>query len=66
MSHHFDGALDTEEEARQALNSFEHDGRRFYDTWEWDMHSYSYRFLWQLHAIRSGVQQYWAVRGADV
>jgi hypothetical protein len=63
VENYFIGALDTEEELHQALNAFEHpNGHRFYDTWEWDLRDYAYRFLWQLHAIRTGVEKYWAVR----
>lgn len=44
--------------AREALASFEHEGFRFYDTWEWDFHSYDWWFLWSLHAIVWGIASY--------
>lgn len=44
--------------ARQLLDDFEHRGFRFSDTWEWDLKTYSYHYLWCLHAIVWGIGQY--------
>jgi hypothetical protein len=47
-----------EPSAREALASFEHQGFRFEDTWEWDFREYHWWFLWSLHAIVWGIAQY--------
>lgn len=44
--------------ARQVLDYFEHDGFKFYDTYEWDLHRPKWWFLWSLHAIVWGIAQY--------
>lgn len=47
-----------EEEARAALDGFDHDILAFSDTWEYDFRDYSFRYLWCLHAIVHGINQY--------
>ncbi|MFJ3839410.1 hypothetical protein ACIPY6_28440 [Streptomyces sp. NPDC090054] len=43
----------------------EHDGGfQFYDTHEWRLRDYSWRFLWACHAIRWGIAQYDAAKAA--
>lgn len=47
-----------EENARQFLDDFEHEGFRFYDTHEWDFRDYDWWFLWACHAIVWGIAYY--------
>ena len=49
-----------EEEARAALDGFENDALGFTDTWEYDFRGYTFRYLWCLHAIVHGINQYTA------
>lgn len=58
-----DGFLGFESEARRLLDQFEHDGFRFFDTWEWDFRDYDWWFLWACHAIVWGIAQYDAAKG---
>lgn len=51
-------ASDGEHEARRALDSFTHVLLDFTDAWEYDFSEYSFRFLWSLHAIVHGINQY--------
>ena len=44
--------------ARSLLVSFEHDGFKFADTWEWDLSDWCYQFLWCCHAIVWGISRY--------
>jgi hypothetical protein len=37
---------------------------KFTDTWEWDFAEYDWAYLWACHAIRWGVAQYDAAKGA--
>ncbi len=54
-----------EDEARDALEHFDHEGVRFRDVWEWDLHDYDWSFLWACHAIVWGIAQYDAMRSAE-
>jgi hypothetical protein len=47
-----------EQEAQHLLAEFEHDGRRIYDSWEWDLREYDWSFLWCCWAIVWGIDQY--------
>jgi hypothetical protein len=49
-----------EEEARAALDGFEHGVLEFSDSWEYDFRDYNFRYLWCLHAIVHGINQYMA------
>jgi hypothetical protein len=53
---------DGEHEARKALNDFECkiDGHEFsfQDTWEWDFHEYTYRFIWCCYALAWAIKKY--------
>lgn len=40
------------------------EGFRFYDTWEWDLADWSYRYLWCCHAIQWGIARYDEARKA--
>jgi hypothetical protein len=53
-----DGGIYYESGARDALESFEHDGFRFSDVWEWDFRCYDWWFLWACHAIVWGIALY--------
>lgn len=58
-----DYADDGEVRARDALDQFEHNGRRiFHDTWEWDLKEYTSRFVWCCYALAWGIQQYDAAK----
>lgn len=48
--------------AREAVESFEHEGFTFYDTFEWDLRDYKWWFLWACHGIVWGIAQYDASR----
>jgi hypothetical protein len=52
-----DGELMYEDGARRLLGELEHLGV-VSDTWEWALTDWDYHFLWCLHAIAWGVQQY--------
>lgn len=54
------GAFDTNDEAEAYRNivDFEHDGFTFSDVWEISGRAYTFRFVWCLHAIVWGIQQY--------
>lgn len=56
------GMLEDLEGARDFLNRWEEDDV-WSDTWEWDLMDYDWWFLWALHAIVWGVQQYEARYG---
>lgn len=47
-----------EQTARDAVEHFECDGFRFHDTWEWNLHGYSWWFLWACQAIVWGIACY--------
>jgi hypothetical protein len=47
--------------AHAALAWFEFDGYRFHDTWEWDLRTYSFRYLWNCWAIRWAIEQFRAL-----
>jgi len=55
---------ENEYDAHEKLHRFEYkfgydcDTFTFYDTWEWDLTEFSYHFLWCLHAIVWGINQY--------
>lgn len=52
-------ADDGEFQARQALDEFEHKGRRiFSDTWEWNFDEYTFRFVWCCYALAWAIRQY--------
>lgn len=55
-------SLAAEEDARKALERFEHQGFEFCDTWEWNFHDYTWHFRRACHAIVWGIGQYDAVR----
>lgn len=52
-----DGKLMYEDGARELLGELEQLGA-VSDTWEWDLRDWDYHFLWCLHAIAWGIQQY--------
>lgn len=52
------------EKAQELLDWFDEYGLRFYDTWEWDFHEHTVQFLWCLHAIKWGIEQYRESRNA--
>jgi hypothetical protein len=54
-----------EDEAREAIQQFEHEGVTFDDVWEWDLHDYDWSFLWCCRAIVWGIQQYDAAKAAE-
>jgi hypothetical protein len=55
-----DFADDGEVRARDALDQFEHEGRRvFTDCWEWRFTEYTFRFVWCCYALA------WAIRTYD-
>jgi hypothetical protein len=54
-----------EDEAREAIQRFDHEGVTFEDAWEWDLHDYDWSFLWCCHAIVWGIQQYDALKAAE-
>jgi hypothetical protein len=51
-----------ESELRRAVRQFEHEGFEFSDPWEIDGEDYTYHYLWCLHAIVWGIQQYNAAK----
>jgi hypothetical protein len=51
-----------EQNARDALDSFEHKGFCFRDTWEWDFRDYHWWYLWACQAIVWGINRYDAAR----
>jgi hypothetical protein len=53
----FDGALSYVDGARQVLGELERIGLAS-DTWEWDLTDWDFHFIWCLHAIAWGIQQY--------
>lgn len=53
---------DDESSIRRALCEFENDGFKFSDTWKINGLDYTYYFLWCLHAIVWGIQQYDALK----
>ena len=56
-------ADDGEVRARDALDQFEHNGKRiFTDTWEWHLQEYTYRFTWCCYALAWSIQQYDAAK----
>lgn len=56
----------SEEEIRRAINDIDVDGDMvFHDMWEVDFTTYTFRFLWCLHAIVWGIQQYDATKVAQ-
>ena len=58
-----DYADDGEVRARDALDQFEHNGRRiFTDTWEWRLTDYTFRFAWCCYALAWSIQQYDAAK----
>jgi hypothetical protein len=60
-------ADDGEVRARDALDQFEHNGRRvFTDTWEWDLTEYTFRFVWCCYALAWAIKQYDAVKAKAV
>ena len=59
----FSGAED-ESYIRRELERFKHDGFELSDVWEISGTAYTYHFLWCLHAIVWGIQQYDAVHAA--
>lgn len=56
-----DGALSYESGARELLRELE-DARVVADTWEWDLQTWDWQFLWACHAIVWGIGQYDAAR----
>lgn len=63
----------SEHGARQALNdfTFRPEGAasgdepfQFYDTWEWELGDYDWKFLWSCHAVLWGVRQYDALKAS--
>lgn len=57
-------SLGSEEELRSSLDSFRHGTFAFTDTWEWDLTSYTWQYLWCCHAILWGIGQYDAAKAA--
>lgn len=56
-------AHDGETRARDALYSFEYDGKEpFADSWEWDFDEYTFRFIWCCYALAWAVRKYDAQR----
>jgi hypothetical protein len=51
-------SLEDELSARKALADFEYNGFSFQDPWEIQGQGYSHHFIWCLHAIVWGIQQY--------
>lgn len=51
-------ASEGEHEALRALDSFASDLLDFTDAWEHDFTEYSFRYLWNLHAIVHGIAEY--------
>ena len=51
-----------ESTARRALADFSHGNFTFSDSWEIKAQPYTYHFLWCLHAIVWGIQQYDAMK----
>jgi hypothetical protein len=49
-----------EHEACRALSGFSHELLDFTDAWEHDFTEYSFRYLWNLHAIVHGIGEYTA------
>lgn len=63
QEHVLDYADDGEIRARDALDQFEHNGRRlFTDTWEWHLSEYTFRFVWCCYALAWAIQQYDAAK----
>lgn len=53
---------DDEHAARKAIVDFECDGHEFYDSWEADFKTYTFRFLWCCYAVVWAIQKYDAAR----
>jgi hypothetical protein len=50
---------ETEHEQREVFENWGYAGGiRFSDTWEWDLTSYTYRFLWNCNAIVDIIGEY--------
>lgn len=47
-----------EHQAHQLVADFEWNGRRIYDSWEWNFREYDWSFLWCCHAIVFGIEKY--------
>lgn len=47
-----------ENEAISALYHFEYKGYGFTDTWQWNFRNWDWWFLWALHGIVAGINQY--------
>lgn len=50
--------LSYEVNARDFIDTFQHEGFRFHDTWDWDFQDYDWWFVWACHAIMWGIEQY--------
>lgn len=48
-----------EQEARKAIEEFNHNGYQFLDPWEWDLHAPSHHFTWACHAILHATNTYY-------
>lgn len=55
----------SEQEAHRLLNEFEHAGIRIADSWEWDLRSFRYDFLWCCWAVVWGIERYRSAVSAD-
>jgi len=53
-----DGDIYSEPHARRLLETFEYEGFRFADAWEWDFTGYIWPYLWCCHAIQWGISQH--------
>jgi len=60
------GYFDDEGTARSELDSFEHEGWRFTDTWEWSFRNYDWWFLWACQVIVWGIARYDEAKAAAV
>lgn len=52
------GDITHEAGARAELESFEHEGFKFHDVWEWNFQDYHWWFLWACNAIVWGIGRY--------
>lgn len=49
----------------KALTAFDVEGHYFENVWEWDLHEFTYQYLWTCHAIRWGTAQYSQYRASQ-
>lgn len=60
------GGSEDEHEARAAAARFKFESFEFYDSWEWSLQDFTYRYLWCCEAIPWGIQQYRSITATPI